>query len=982
MRRLGMCRKKIISVIFFFILLGIFAVIAKAQTVEVELLPEASQAILPNSGNFAVFGINANDDGDGDTHILSITVRFDQSPPGSDFTFNMTDISRVAIYEDGDSDGDGNGFFSSADTLLGEELGPLSSPLTITLLAPYALPNSDEDGAAGNDLFVVINTSNSIRDDDPSTTGNEGHAFTVTIPKGGIELDWYALVDPEQFPDADQTTETIYCEAWGDDITPISTYYGAPPSYYDYPGSGGDPTDGSRYPYSVPDEWIRPRYDNNPTSYRSVHRGHLPYSQLLPMEARTPVLGIDCGGGSTLGPNNSQRIILESVTVTFTALSPDFDPTTGLDPLRGCPCWSPFSGVALYKDTGGGVWDYETDEKVPVDFSGWQEDWPEWTLTLSPTTSGGEYIKTTWDDNDLSDYFIVIRADSGYRDESGGAGDYDPIKYGAAFTVSIKQGDVKFSYPPDSTCNPSQPYVTDVKPIKPVLEIHDLVHSLYNTQRIDATSPVTPVFGLNITDTTDTRVLAFNDGDVFKWVSVYLYDESGTTDTSAFMTLSANQNSGISLWKDNKTDGRAGVFDSQDTFILVAPPNWEEIVPGSVWKAQLNVANHQDVPGDDIYDADNKGDDYFVCIRTSATLSYADRFSFEIKDGDEYALDGLKLKAQLNAEGTGVRGNILTANFPVFLTDLTTPYQNIPANSSRTPVIGINTWDDTENGGALEQVIVEFYNPGGRDDVAFNAEDDLKHLSSGSSSGVAIYRDTNGNGVFDSAIDLVIPLKEWSWDEGVGGQPYDQCRLVFQDPEPIPANDTAGTSNSGADYFVVIKTAGSLGYQPGDDFSVGIVSWGPKGSVWGSRALGFIDQGDNQTRSYERIETNVVGNGVVAPPADDEGDTTIVEPEAEGSGGGGGSLEGCFIATACYGAPMAEEVKVLSQFRDEYLLTNSSGRIFVGAYYKISPQIASYISQHPLLRNLVRWTLKPIVKITDKFLNDDSSKVISRRGKQ
>jgi len=62
----------------------------------------------------------------------------------------------------------------------------------------------------------------------------------------------------------------------------------------------------------------------------------------------------------------------------------------------------------------------------------------------------------------------------------------------------------------------------------------------------------------------------------------------------------------------------------------------------------------------------------------------------------------------------------------------------------------------------------------------------------------------------------------------------------------------------------------------------------------------------------------------------------------------------CFVATAAYGTPMSEEVDILRQFRDELLLNNPVGRAFVAAYYKLSPPIAESISEHQVLRTVVR----------------------------
>jgi subtilisin family serine protease len=78
---------------------------------------------------------------------------------------------------------------------------------------------------------------------------------------------------------------------------------------------------------------------------------------------------------------------------------------------------------------------------------------------------------------------------------------------------------------------------------------------------------------------------------------------------------------------------------------------------------------------------------------------------------------------------------------------------------------------------------------------------------------------------------------------------------------------------------------------------------------------------------------------------------------------------GCFIATAAYGTPMAEEIDILREFRDEYLLTNRPGRAFVDLYYRASPPIAGLITEHPGLKPIVRVGLLPAVAISAVAVN-------------
>jgi hypothetical protein len=89
-----------------------------------------------------------------------------------------------------------------------------------------------------------------------------------------------------------------------------------------------------------------------------------------------------------------------------------------------------------------------------------------------------------------------------------------------------------------------------------------------------------------------------------------------------------------------------------------------------------------------------------------------------------------------------------------------------------------------------------------------------------------------------------------------------------------------------------------------------------------------------------------------------------------GSGGGGG---GCFIATAAYGSPLAEEVWVLRELRDTYLLRNICGKTIVVFYYKYSPPLAHHISRHHLARKAIRIGLYPIVTLSKWVLGTQST---------
>jgi hypothetical protein len=76
---------------------------------------------------------------------------------------------------------------------------------------------------------------------------------------------------------------------------------------------------------------------------------------------------------------------------------------------------------------------------------------------------------------------------------------------------------------------------------------------------------------------------------------------------------------------------------------------------------------------------------------------------------------------------------------------------------------------------------------------------------------------------------------------------------------------------------------------------------------------------------------------------------------------------GCLIATATYGSELSPQVQFLREFRDNTVLTTFSGSSFMTVfnefYYSFSPNIASHIIRNPLLRDIMKGVLYPLMGI-------------------
>jgi len=238
---------------------------------------------------------------------------------------------------------------------------------------------------------------------------------------------------------------------------------------------------------------------------------------------------------------------------------------------------------------------------------------------------------------------------------------------------------------------------------------------------------------------------------------------------------------------------------------------------------------------------------------------------------------------------------------------------------------------------------------------------------------------------------------------------------------PVPFHLTVGSSTGGS---VTVSPSGPL-YNPGTvvrltatpNASYGFVNWtGDVGTIADVNAAlttitmsgnysvtaNFVKQYDLTTSSTEGGSVTEPGEGVfpydegtvvnlvaapdagyqfanwtgdvsTIPDVDDatttitmNGDYSIVAKfEEEPSPG----VCGCFIATAAYGTPMAQEIEILREFRDEYLLTNPVGKGLVDFYYRVSPPMAEFITEHPSLKPIVRAGLVPAVAMSIVAVN-------------
>jgi len=150
------------------------------------------------------------------------------------------------------------------------------------------------------------------------------------------------------------------------------------------------------------------------------------------------------------------------------------------------------------------------------------------------------------------------------------------------------------------------------------------------------------------------------------------------------------------------------------------------------------------------------------------------------------------------------------------------------------------------------------------------------------------------------------------------------------------------TPNPGANNDVILEYSADAGSTWGTITTVKTDSGGSFSYVWSP------SQGNYKVRS--RWDGSAAYNGATSSQQ-----SLTVQPP------------GCIIATATYGSELSPEVQFLRGFRDGTVMSTLAGSEFMKAfnawYYSFSPYVADFISNQPLLKEVMKILLYPLIGI-------------------
>lgn len=161
---------------------------------------------------------------------------------------------------------------------------------------------------------------------------------------------------------------------------------------------------------------------------------------------------------------------------------------------------------------------------------------------------------------------------------------------------------------------------------------------------------------------------------------------------------------------------------------------------------------------------------------------------------------------------------------------------------------------------------------------------------------------------------------------------------VFPLATPTGSEATAYSSFSNGLVQPVVKGIDTSGNIPDSQVSGGIANYQQYCMVYGSR--------NKAQNIYKFVTTGVDTTKSCVTPSEVVG---LLDDKH------------CFISTAAFGSQDAPEVEIFRKFRNQFLLKNILGKLFVKTYYQVSPPLADIISGNEYLKASTRVLLYPLL---------------------
>ena len=234
------------------------------------------------------------------------------------------------------------------------------------------------------------------------------------------------------------------------------------------------------------------------------------------------------------------------------------------------------------------------------------------------------------------------------------------------------------------------------------------------------------------------------------------------------------------------------------------------------------------------------------------------------------------------------------------------------------------------------------------------------------------YWDTEVSGQGDSSDAEGLSTDEMTGDSAVTtmeGFDFDAVWESQADPDEYPTLQTFQQDEPTTN-FVVTVVEPTEGAEVREDEQLDVtVEITNSGGEPGSQDIALTAPIESTLTAVEVASEDETQVEFTIPEADIQGSFDItVESEDTTDSVSVTAVDPCFIATAAYNTPQADEIDVLREFRDRVLTKHAVGRAITKAYYTTSPPVANWIRQTKQRRQVVRkYFVEPLVRTVDQL---------------